>query len=243
MPNHVTTNCIITGPSEEIERFYTTIIRTPEETEEVTLDFNLVIPMPDVLKSTDADGDVDLGIEVLTGEPRVSIFGGRSESYLDMPWVQELGITTIEELRLWAENDEPDAIKSGEAALAAYGETGFYDWYDWRTINWGTKWNSYSFRMDAAQADGKLSFQFDTAGGFPIPIFEKLARMFPGLCFQCSCFDEGWCFAGRGAFNGEPAFQILEATDELYEIVYGYKPSWHDEEHCGNSEAVSALSA
>ena len=54
--------------------------------------------------------------------------------------------------------------------------------------------------------------------------------MFRGLRFECTCFNEGWCFAGRGAFNGQPAFRFVEPTDELYEAVYGYKPSREEED-------------
>jgi hypothetical protein len=71
-----------------------------------------------------------------------------------------------------------------------------------------------------------VRFRFDTAWDFPTPIFEKLAEMFPTLCFECVCCEEMSNFAGRGAFNGEPPFQIMEASDELFEKVYEYKPEW-----------------
>src|SRR5204863_420529 len=72
--------------------------------------------------------------------------------------------------------------------------------------------------------EDKLSFRFDTAWSFPGPIFEKLPGMFPTFRFDCTCFDENWCFAGRGAFNGQPAFEIVQATEELHAIVYGFTP-------------------
>jgi Api92-like protein with ferredoxin domain len=201
------------------------MICVPEGKDEQTLDFNLIIPMPEVVKGTSAGGDVDLGIEILTGQP----IPGKS-SCLDLLRVQKLGITTLEELRSWAEKERPNAIQDGEKAIAAYRETGFYDWYDWSIENWGTKWNSYSLRIEEDLGDGALSFYFDTAWSFPIPIFKKLARMFPGLRFECICFDEGWWFAGRGAFNGQPVFRFVEPTDELYEAVYGYKPRREEED-------------
>src|SRR5437762_1246741 len=84
LPNHVTTRCLVTGPCPEIDRFRTTIIRVPEGDDEETLDFNLVIPMPEVVKRTTSGSDADLGIEILTGQP---ISG---KSCLDLRWVQEL---------------------------------------------------------------------------------------------------------------------------------------------------------
>jgi hypothetical protein len=38
-----------------------------------------------------------------------------------------------------------------------------------------------------------------------------------------------WNFAGEGAFNGEPAFELVEASDRLYEEVYGHPPMCDDE--------------
>jgi len=205
------------------------MILVPEGNDEETLDFNRIIPMPETLKCTTAGSGANLGIELLTGKPQPCIFAGfGSHSYLDSQWIQELGIANIDELRAWAEKERPDAIEAGKAAIAAHRETGFYDWYDWSVANWGTKWNSYHFSIDNDDiAPDGLSFRFDTAWAFPRPIFEKLARMFPTLQFECTCFDEGWCFAGRGA-----PFKIVEATDELYEAVYGVAASREDNEYC-----------
>jgi hypothetical protein len=239
MPNHVTTHCVITGPRDELERFRTTMIRAPEGKDEETLDFDLITPMPRTLKTMTAGSNANLGIELLTGEPKPCIFGLISQSYLDFPWIQDLGITSIEELRAWGEKERPDAIEAGEAAITAHRQTGFYDWYDWSIANWGTKWNSYHFSIDNDDVgDDKLSFRFDTAWGFPSPIFEKLAGMFPVLRFECVCFDEGWLFAGHGAFNGEPAFEIVGATDKLYEAVYGEAAS-HEEHDYSDDDPSS----
>ncbi len=225
MPNHVTTRCTVTGPTEDIQRFRTTMICVPEGGDEPTLDFDRIIPMPGVIKNTGSAAYIDLGIEILTGRPRAN---GWSSSHLTMPWVQELGISTISELRAWAEKERPAALESGRKALQAFQETGCYDWYDWSVKHWGTKWNSYNFEIEY-EDDDQISFHFDTAWSFPDPIFEKLAEVFPTLQFYCACFDEMWNFAGEGTFNGEPPFEIVEPTDELYETVYGLPPV-HDEE-------------
>jgi len=241
MPNHVTTRCIITGPDKELGRLHTTLIRVPEGDDEETLDFELITPMPETLKSTIAGKDADLGIEILTGEPQPCIFDDfGSDSYLDFHWIRELGITSIDQLRAWAEKERPNAMEAGKAAIAAHRETGFYDWCDWRLVNWGTQWNSYHFEVD--NDDGiseKLSFRFDTAWEFPEPIFQKLAEIFPTLRFECTCFDEGWFFAGRGAFNGEPVFEIVEPTDELYEAVYGEAASQEQDDYCDDGSPTN----
>jgi len=225
MPNNVTTSCIVTGPAHEIEHFRATVICVPEQESEITLDFNRIVPMPDILKATSKSANADLGIEILTGKPKPHFFCDRS--FQRFFSIQEKGIKAIEQLRAWAEKEHPEAIEEGRRAIEAYNETGFYDWYDWSRANWGTKWNSYTFGIDH-EANGELSFHFDTAWGFPNPIFEKLAEMFPSLRFECTCID-GWNFAGHGAFNGDPPFEFVEPTDELYEAVYGYKPEHQDD--------------
>jgi hypothetical protein len=220
MPNHVTTRCFVTGPTADLERFHSTMICVPEEGVELTLDFDRIIPMPQVIKDTDCATDIDLGIEILTGRPRLDM---PKSSYLTWPWVQKLGIDTVSELRAWAEKERPEALVSGRKALEAFRQTGHYDWYDWSIEHWGTKWNSYGFEIEY-EDDNQFSFHFDTAWGFPEPIFEKLAEMFPALRFDCACFDEMWNFAGAGAFNGDPPFEFVEPTDELHENVYGCPP-------------------
>jgi hypothetical protein len=182
MPNHVTTRCIMTGPTEDIALFCALHIRVPDEAAELTLDFDRIIPMPEILKRPGA-AYAKLGIEILTGKPKP---GSLSWSFLDPPWVQQLGITTHEALRAWAEKEHPEAIEEGRKQIEAYNETGFYDWYDWSIENWGTKWNSYRFAVNY-EVEGELSFCFDTAWSFPIPIFTKLAEMFPNICFECAC--------------------------------------------------------
>jgi hypothetical protein len=194
------------------------------ETEE-TLDFNRVTPMPAILKDIVAGSDTRLGVEILTGIPKPDLWG---QSCLTIPWVQELGIKTLSDLREWVEKERPRALEEGRKAIEAYHQTGFYDWYDWRVENWGSKWNSYAFGIDQ-EADERLSFHFDTAWSFPLPVLEKLAGMFPALCFECVCFDEGWNFAGVGMFNGSPPFKLVDATDDLFEAVYGSAPEYDDE--------------
>jgi hypothetical protein len=224
MPNHVTTRCIVTGPTADIQYFRNTTIRVPEGGDEPTLDFDRIIPMPDVIKNTDGATDIDLGIEILIGSPRPDM---PLSSYLTWSWIQQLGISTVAELRAWAEKERPEALVSGRKALEAFKETGCYDWYGWSVENWETKWNSYGFQIEY-EDDEQLSFHFNTAWGFPSPIFDTLAEMFPTLRFDCVCFDEMWNFAGQGSFNGEPSFEFVDPTDELYEMVYGGKPIWSD---------------
>lgn len=49
---------------------------------------------------------------------------------------------------------------------------GFDNWYDWRTANWGTKWNACDTNYDKDSE----SLRFDTAWSIPYPILTKMAK-------------------------------------------------------------------
>ena len=64
-------------------------------------------------------------------------------------------------------------------------ETAWFDWYQWRIHNWGTKWNAKIPQFINADAireyDGEyveILIAFDTAWVEPIPIFAKLHEIY-----------------------------------------------------------------
>jgi hypothetical protein len=111
----------------------------------------------------------------------------------------------------------------GSAAIRAKEETGHASWYSWSVANWGTKWNSYSFRL-IAEDDDHLDFSIDTAWSPPEPIFAALARRpeCAELDIAVRCFDEGWMFACRGVISGGHFLLAdVEPDPSIYEEVYG----------------------
>lgn len=62
-------------------------------------------------------------------------------------------------------------------------------------------WNFQQFTRESA---AEYSFSFDTFTGFPIELFERLAKRFPQLSFYCSCIESMDEFMGYGWFNGPP---------------------------------------
>ena len=67
MPNHVTTLCTITGPNDDVSRFQETMIRTMNDgqDERRTLDFNAAIPMPEILRDSEASGHAEIGAALI----------------------------------------------------------------------------------------------------------------------------------------------------------------------------------
>ncbi|MGH9342554.1 MAG: hypothetical protein ACRD19_02150 [Terriglobia bacterium] len=232
MPNHVTTRCAVFGPASETKRFADrAFIKKEQRTD---FDFNAFIPMPEILSDTlsgsvSHEGAILLSLTKGRSPPQSRMSSSsRDEIYPNRlaRMREELGLPQAplaEVAQAWLDKN-PDYRSEGEKRLRAFDETGFADWYDWSIANWHTKWNAYDFHLVQLSP---LEFTFNTAWDFPAPVFRKIAEQFPALSFRCSCYDEGGNFAGDGFFNprdGQKEFGICDATDELYERVYGHPP-------------------
>lgn len=64
-------------------------------------------------------------------------------------------------------------------------EYGYPTWYEWHNANWGTKWNASETYWNS---DNIVTFE--TAWACPIPIFEKISEMCPGIPFEVAFADE-----------------------------------------------------
>lgn len=226
MPNHVTTVCTVTGPTDDIEKFYQRhICNTSEDKLGVKFDdfdFETIIPKPDVVKATESGSESDLGYFALTGKtiPRLYAHKPSMPSGLDKD-------ATRGELMQWLLKNNPTVLAKGAATIACLKETGSPDWYEWSIKEWGTKWGAYNYELRSREP-GKLVFKFETAWSFPTPIFEHLRTMHPSLTFTVIAFDEGWNFGVEGVFNATHTLvkkDKLLATEKLYERVYGYSPA------------------
>lgn len=96
----------------------------------------------------------------------------------------------------------PENIFRGSVGEKEREQYGVNNWYDWSIENWGTKWNAgytefYGKEEIVPWGDEYvLEFKFDTAWNLPIPIYKKLAEMYPHLSFRVSFDEEGQYFAG-----------------------------------------------
>jgi hypothetical protein len=221
MPNNVTARLLVSGPEASLRSFIDRCLRPDDESEDakVILDFQAVLPMPPILRATRNGCNVDLALLVIEKTPK------KLAAFLaDATWHRR-DVRTVDELRYWLEKNSPESFDFAEASLRARKATGFDDWHAWRTKHWGTKWNSYGFRVES-ESPTSLECVFMTAWDFPEPVFVALGRMFPELSFSVVCFDEGWNFAGRGVFGSGGAGRLVSeaATKENYEEVFGEPP-------------------
>lgn len=120
-------------------------------------DFNKIIPMPERL------------------DIRHDSFGQRGMEYL---------LGKVDALSLMSEESKKEAIDLGRKYLHNIADYDFPNWYSWRCVKWGTKWNAYD-----CTSDGN-SFTFNTAWHAPLPVFNTLALMFPDAIFDVLFADE-----------------------------------------------------
>lgn len=87
-----------------------------------------------------------------------------------------------------------------EYELEKYEKSG---WYDWNTINWGTKWDVSLSEVQGfkqIQRDDipySLVWHFETAWTPPSPWLLKLCKRFPSLYADLVFTEEGCNFVGR----------------------------------------------
>lgn len=101
-------------------------------------------------------------------------------------------------------------IKWEKTSKSLIKEYGFNNWYDWRSANWGTKWNTES------SIEFKNGFEFDTAWSCPLPALETLSKKFPTVSFKIEYADEDMG-VNCGEFtlvNGEIVEELIYEYDE-----------------------------
>ena len=65
-------------------------------------------------------------------------------------------------------------------------------WYDWNISNWGTKWNAIDAHLDRRGED-TVAYYFNTAWSPPMPVIDKLRKLFPTMTFFYRYTEEqGW---------------------------------------------------
>jgi hypothetical protein len=168
MPNWTSNIIRIEGHERDLA-FFLDCTRGPE----AVLDFNRIIPMPDILRHT-AGGHC-----CIDGQD-VTAWYVRDAADL---------LQGNDEVRLFTPEEE--------AELAMIGHR---SWYSWCVENWGTKWNACRAEISKRSPDsGLLEIRFDTAWDAPVPIYERLLALFPQLGFWFSWQHEGsaLCYAMR----------------------------------------------
>ena len=161
MPNWTSNKIRAKGTANEFDQFLDSV-SGPDQ----PLDFNRIIPMPELLRHTGVGSDTIDGAEQKTW-------------YVIDPdlWPGQPGY-----------EDNKRAFTPEERA--ALDDIGHDNWYDWRVEHWGTKSNAYHATVERLPAESAVEISFYTAWSAPLPFFRELATRFPQLSFTCSCTNQ-----------------------------------------------------
>lgn len=236
MPNYVTNRLVLTGSQEDLSQFVEAQIIKNEKDEEF-LDFNRVIPKPEALEDPKgASSEIEMAFAAWYGPDKVDISKTTDlidllqakllalETYLTFQWVKEAGVKDRKGFQKYLLKRNPRAKEMADRMVHNLKHYGSANWYDWAVKNWGTKWNAAPLEWGPREHE-RIEFLFDTAWSPPEPIFLELSRLYQGIRFDISSFDDGWNFACDGYYiAGFSAYECGDATRELYEKVYGEAP-------------------
>lgn len=242
MPNHVQTSVTINGPLSLLyairERFFEYVDEEdfipslnaygPTGKKVWLLTFEKIIPKPEGFEPNLPSGSGDEAYD-LYFDPNSS----RVQTMLHYAHVN-----TAVQLRELLEKEyiptekHPTYRSLAEAYKRNIELTGTKCWYDWNTSNWGTKWDAYSQNVseiiDNGNGNGTFVFYFETAWGFPEPVWDKLLELikeFPDadkLSFSGTTDEEGGFFYGDFGKDG-----IMHFKDGVRE---GGPYDWNDED-------------
>jgi len=177
MPNHISTNFRVTGPTAEVKRF----IKDAAGQGSV-LSLNNLLPMPSELQFVSSPVKIMTQAEIdkQWADWKINKEAGKNSSFeKDKPF--GLGIT----------KENSDSYK------AKYGVD---NWYDWTIANWGSKWGVYDETEWNITEDGDISsagIWYQTAWS-PVTIaWERISKNYPTLEFFHEFADEGGAFVGN----------------------------------------------
>ena len=177
MPNHISTNFRVTGPTAEVKRF----IKDADDKDRV-LSLDSLLPMPGELRF------VSSPVKIMT------------QAEIDKQWAEwkankEVGKTSS------FEKDKPFGLgitkETSDSYKAKYGTD---NWYDWAISNWGSKWGVYDETEWNITEEGDISsagIWYQTAWSPVSLAWERISKNYPTLEFFHEFADEGGAFVGN----------------------------------------------
>lgn len=172
--------------------------------DENEVDFNRIIPMPQSLIVEDGSAG-ELGLAVLS---------------------HSLSESDLKKFHSYSQEEQDRCIRIGEQYIDNIKKYGYRSWYRWSIDNWGTKWNATDTCIYRDMVE------FYTAWSCPIPIFEKLAEMFPDIVLKfCYADEDAGYNVGSGTMQvGEFSWnEEIGGSDEAFKIyfeLWGGEDEW-----------------
>lgn len=107
-------------------------------------------------------------------------------------------------------------------ASLEYGE-GDVDWYDWRVMNWGTKWDNTEDVYTEISGDC-LYYSFGSPWSPPQPVMRRLSELFPHIVVAHAWDEPGSDFGGFKLWHKGEVLQQRSGSSRMdsYHDLAGY---------------------
>ncbi|MCH5296039.1 MAG: septation protein SpoVG family protein [Ruminococcus sp.] len=174
-----------------------------------TIDFNKIIPMPESLNIHDGS-KTDKGLKAYQEFIEVYVSGRKTDETLKA--LKNIPSESEEAFLRQRTDISRDEWELGKTAWNNIQKNGTPTWFEWKTENWGTKWNAYDYEHVP-----EVDLYFLTANGAPHPILEKLSKMYPEITIEHEWINEG---LGNKHFHEtyRGVNKAQDHVDELYKL-------------------------
>ena len=202
MPNW--TSCVLEAPSDVLKKYI-----GKDEDENLIFDFNKIIPMPEVYSDPElvAGGDEFNSIYwYLSRKGEIDVHD-LFEKYPKI-FAKAYGFFVPAEREKYERNSDL-YYRVGKKYVDAFNKYGYIDWYDWRRMNWGTKWNACDTFIEDSENPERVVF--DTAWCMPVHIVNKILEDNPGCEITFTWFDED--YDGTHTIYRNSEGEISETTE------------------------------
>lgn len=194
MPNWVF-NYVDVNKKETLDKYIT----KNEDDSGEDFDFNKVIPMPEELNIDSPVSSIDAMMyltkynsEKTTDKMRETykcvvspLFGTKEMFDVSRKNFEE---TLKDNEEVYTPSIMSEMYERGKMAVRNYEKYGASNWYDWRLMHWGVKWNA----SDTDRTDD-LKIRFDTPWSIPEEIFIEMSKQNPDDEIEVYSEEEtGW---------------------------------------------------
>lgn len=218
MPNYVKNIITILGNQAEIDSVLRYI-----KGKDTMFDFNTLIPMPDEL-------NIESGSVTYNSLALYRYLQEKSapQKFPKMLMEKMDSDESIDDFIKRMEKDGYLNMKLGKKAYENLQKYGAADFYYWRIMNWGTKWNALNVSVE----DNTISFE--TAWSAPIPVLLALSAQFSGICFEHKWADENMgSNTGCAGYMRGGSTDITFYNDFSHDAYRIYQDCWGDSECIG----------
>lgn len=203
--------------------------------EHPTLDFNKVYPMPEELNITSgSDTNTGMGWWIYNNRRELPPEERLNPELSDEDYDHVKGICETStfmsiidpstgEINPKYIDPSEEIKKLGIQAVNNIINYGAPTWYEWRRLNWGTKWNS----CDPGYSDDPHVIKYTTAWSPAYGVIEELSRSYPEVKFSIVGADEGFpqTFEFVTFQDGEvvASYDIAPTSEEsVWADIWGY---------------------